>query len=39
LENCRAIFTFLAVVDGIESLRRRGHHVDTTKQTNAYPAA
>ncbi|KAI3319295.1 membrane-associating domain-containing protein [Xylariaceae sp. AK1471] len=34
-----AIFTFLAVVDGIESLRRRGHHVDTTKQTNAYPGA
>ncbi|KAI0450568.1 membrane-associating domain-containing protein [Xylaria acuta] len=34
-----AIFTFLAVVDAIESLRRRGHHVETTKQTNAYPGA
>ncbi|KAI1122012.1 membrane-associating domain-containing protein [Nemania abortiva] len=34
-----AIFTFLAVVDGIESLRRRGHHVDTSKPTNAYPGA
>ncbi|KAI0400112.1 membrane-associating domain-containing protein [Xylaria palmicola] len=34
-----AIFTFLAVIDAIESLRRRGHRVDTTKQTNAYPAA
>ncbi|TGJ85135.1 hypothetical protein E0Z10_g3668 [Xylaria hypoxylon] len=35
-----ALFTFLAVVDGIESLRRRGHHVDTSKQTtNAYPGA
>ncbi|GAP91610.1 putative non-classical export protein 2 1 [Rosellinia necatrix] len=34
-----AIFTFLAVIDGLESLRRRGHHVDTTKQTNAYPSA
>ncbi|KAI1314032.1 membrane-associating domain-containing protein [Xylaria venustula] len=34
-----ALFTFLAVVDAIESLRRRGHHVETTKQTNAYPGA
>ncbi|GAW16174.1 hypothetical protein EKO27_g5896 [Xylaria grammica] len=34
-----ALFTFLAVVDGIESLRRRGHHVDTSKPTNAYPGA
>ncbi|KAI0975184.1 membrane-associating domain-containing protein [Xylaria arbuscula] len=34
-----ALFTFLAVVDSIESLRRRGHHVETTKQTNAYPGA
>ncbi|KAI0390827.1 membrane-associating domain-containing protein [Xylariaceae sp. FL0594] len=34
-----ALFTFLAVVDGIESLRRRGHRVDTTKNTNAYPGA
>ncbi|KAI1109129.1 membrane-associating domain-containing protein [Nemania sp. NC0429] len=34
-----AIFTFLAVVDGLESLRRRGHHVDTAKSTNAYPGA
>ncbi|KAI1748897.1 membrane-associating domain-containing protein [Xylaria castorea] len=34
-----AIFTFLAVVDAIESLRRRGHHVETNKQTNAYPGA
>ncbi|KAH8162477.1 hypothetical protein CIB48_g5785 [Xylaria polymorpha] len=34
-----ALFTFLAVVDGIESLRRRGHHVDTNKPTDAYPAA
>ncbi|KAJ8121414.1 hypothetical protein ONZ43_g2130 [Nemania bipapillata] len=34
-----ALFTFLAVVDSIESLRRRGHHVDTSKPTNAYPGA
>ncbi|KAI8623192.1 membrane-associating domain-containing protein [Xylariaceae sp. FL1651] len=34
-----ALFTFLAVLDGIESLRRRGHHVNTTKSTNAYPGA
>ncbi|KAI1184049.1 membrane-associating domain-containing protein [Nemania serpens] len=34
-----AIFTFLAVVDGLESLRRRGHHVETSKSTNAYPSA
>ncbi|KAI1424930.1 membrane-associating domain-containing protein [Xylaria sp. FL1777] len=34
-----AIFTFLAAIDAIESLRRRGHHVDTTKPTNAYPGA
>ncbi|KAI0906059.1 membrane-associating domain-containing protein [Ustulina deusta] len=34
-----ALFTFLAAVDAIESLRRRGHHVETTKQTNAYPSA
>ncbi|KAI0506684.1 membrane-associating domain-containing protein [Xylaria bambusicola] len=34
-----AIFTFLAVVDAIESLRRRGHHVETKQQTNAYPGA
>ncbi|KAJ8124240.1 hypothetical protein O1611_g9401 [Lasiodiplodia mahajangana] len=34
-----AIFTFLAVLDGLESLRRRGHHVDTSKSTNAYPGA
>lgn len=34
-----AIFTFLAVVDAIESLRRRGHHVETKQPTNAYPGA
>lgn len=34
-----AIFTFLAVVDSLESLRRRGHHVETSKPTNAYPGA
>ncbi|KAI1363293.1 membrane-associating domain-containing protein [Xylaria arbuscula] len=34
-----ALFTFLAVVDAIESLRRRGHHVETKQQTNAYPGA
>ncbi|KAI1347107.1 membrane-associating domain-containing protein [Xylaria sp. FL0043] len=34
-----AIFTFLAVIDALESLRRRGHHVETNKSTNAYPGA
>ncbi|KAI0538725.1 membrane-associating domain-containing protein [Xylaria digitata] len=34
-----ALFTFLAVIDAIESLRRRGHNVDTSKPTNAYPGA
>ncbi|KAI1810142.1 hypothetical protein GGS20DRAFT_221340 [Poronia punctata] len=34
-----AIFTFLAVIDSMESLRRRGHSADTTKNTNAYPGA
>ncbi|KAI0144454.1 membrane-associating domain-containing protein [Xylariaceae sp. FL1272] len=33
------IFTFLAVLDGIESLRRRGHNVKTSQSTNAYPGA
>ncbi|KAI1324675.1 membrane-associating domain-containing protein [Xylariaceae sp. FL0255] len=33
------LFTFLAVLDGIESLRRRGHHVQTKQNTNAYPGA
>ncbi|KAI1262779.1 hypothetical protein F5Y18DRAFT_396266 [Xylariaceae sp. FL1019] len=33
------IFTFLAVLDGLESLRRRGHSTKTTQSTNAYPGA
>ncbi|KAI1333915.1 membrane-associating domain-containing protein [Xylariaceae sp. FL0016] len=34
-----AIFMFLTVLDALEALRRRGHHTDTSKSTNAYPGA
>ncbi|KAI2638416.1 membrane-associating domain-containing protein [Xylaria nigripes] len=34
-----AIFAFLALVDALEFLRRRGHDVKTSKSTNAYPGA